>query len=194
MARMMTHRGYQVRIALFLILMVGIIAMPITVNATKDSNSNHVPLTTHNFWLSPLTAEVYSFECEAGDILEGSFAVTIDGDHFIGDQKKYDLWPGWGDGIDLYIFDEQNYESWSQGLNAISILSKTDLTALSWSVGIPSSGSWHVVYDNDSSVYGKQVKGTISHLSQNSIIIVGLLVLGVCAFAFITGFYHYKKR
>ncbi|MHA2355338.1 MAG: hypothetical protein ACXADC_09205 [Candidatus Thorarchaeota archaeon] len=164
------------------------------VTATEATSSSLSPQYKHNFWLGPLTSQEFLFECQDGDILDGSFIVTIDGDHFIGDQKKYDLWPGWGDGVDLYIFDKQNYESWSQGLNAISILNKTDLTALSWSVGIPSSGSWYVVYGNDSSVYGKQVEGNISHLSQNSIIILGLLVLGVCAFAFIIGIHHYKRR
>ncbi|MHA2385685.1 MAG: hypothetical protein ACXAEE_05700 [Candidatus Thorarchaeota archaeon] len=174
--------------------LVVIIALPITAVAIGEHASNHEPQATHSFWLRPLTSQVYSFECEKGDTLEGSFTVKTDGDHFIGDQKKYDLWPGWGDGVDLYIIDEQNYESWSQGLNAISILNKTDLTALSWSVGIPSSGSWYVVYDNDSSVYGKQVEGAIRHLSQNLIIILGSLVLGVCAFAFITGIYHSNRR
>lgn len=191
---MLTNRGYRVRIAIVLGLLIAFAAMPITSNSAENHNSNHVPLTTHSFWLAPLSSEIFLFECEEGDTLEGSFTITSDGDHFIGDQKKYDLWPGWGDGVDLYIFDEQNYESWSLGLNAISILNKTDLTALSWSVGISSSGSWYVVYDNDSSVYWKQVEGTISHLSQNSIIIVGLLVLGVCAFAFVTGIYHCKRR
>ncbi len=191
---MLTNKGRQLKMSVALTLLVLIAALPISTVATKQHASIHEPLATHSFWLSPLTSQVYSFECEKGDALEGSFTVTTDGDHFIGDQKKYDLWPGWGDGVDLYIFDEQNYESWSEGLNAISMLNKTDLTALSWNVGIPSSGSWYVVYDNDSSVYGKQVEGTISHSSQNSIIILGLLVLGVCAFAFITGIYHHKRR
>jgi hypothetical protein len=130
---------------------------------------------------------VYSFECEAGDILEGRFTVTIDGDHFIYDQKKYDLWVGWGDGVDLYIFDDQSYQDWSEGLSAVPLFAKTDLTEFSWRIDIPEAGQWYVVYDNDSSIYGKQVEGNINHIPMNSAIVLGLIAIAAAAFVLALG-------
>ncbi|MFW9890459.1 MAG: hypothetical protein ACFFER_19970 [Candidatus Thorarchaeota archaeon] len=78
--------------------------------------------------MSPLTYKAYSFECERADVLEGSFTVTIDGDQFIYDQKKYDLWVGWGDGVDLYILDEQSFHDWSEGETVEALFTRNDLT------------------------------------------------------------------
>ena len=164
------------RIAIVLVLLAVFAILPITSNSAKNHNFNHLPLTTHNFWLSPLTSEAYSFDCKAGDILEGSFIVT-----------KYDLWVGWGAGVDLYIFDEQNYQDWSEGLSAIPLFTKKDLTDFSWRIDIPEAGHWYVVYDNDSSIYGKQVEGTISHIAQSSTVVLGLIAIAGAAMVMVLG-------
>lgn len=184
---MLTYKGYRVKLINVLVLLVVLTTFPIAVNSTENDNSNLLPQTTHNFWLSPLTSEAYSFSCEAGDILEGSFAVTIDGDLFIYDQTKYDLWVGWGAGVDLYIFDEQNYQDWSEGLSAIPLYTEKDLTDFSWRIDIPEAGHWYVVYDNDSSIYGKQVEGTINHIPMSSAIVLGLGAIAVAAFLVVLG-------
>lgn len=185
---MLTPRGYQLSISLVLVLLIVFSTVPITAASIEDHNSIHAPLTTHNFWLSPLTSEIYLFECERGDVLEGSFTVTIDGDHFIYDQKKYDLWVGWGDGVDLYIFDEQSYLDWSEGSSAIPLFTKKDLTDFSWRIDIPEAGNWYVIYDNDSSIYGKQVEGIINHHPQSSAIVLGLIAITIPVFVLILGF------
>jgi hypothetical protein len=184
---MLTYKGYRVKLINVLILLVVLTTLPITVNSAENDNSNPLPLASHKFWLSPLTSEAYSFDCEAGDILEGSFTVTIDGDLFIYDQTKYDLWVGWGAGVDLYIFDEQSYQDWSEGLSSIPLFTEKDLTEFSWRIDIPEAGHWYVVYDNDSSIYGKQVEGTISHIAQSSTIVLGLIVIAAAAFVVLLG-------
>ncbi|MFX1260666.1 MAG: hypothetical protein ACFFAZ_01130 [Promethearchaeota archaeon] len=185
---MLTYKGLRVKPINVLIILVVLNTLPITVNSTENNNSNPLPLAFHKFWLSPLTSEVYSFDCEAGDILEGSFTVTIDGDLFIYDQTKYDLWVGWGAGVDLYIFDEQSYQDWSEGLSAIPLFTEKDLTDFSWRIDIPETGRWYVVYDNDSSVYGKQVEGTISHTSRSSTVMLGLIAIAAAALVLVLGF------
>ena len=191
---MLTNKRFQLKTAITFILLLVITPVPIGEAATGEHPSNHSPQATHSFWLSPLTSQVYSFECAIGDALEGSFTVTTDGDHFIYDQKKYDLWVGWGDGVDLYIFDNQSFEAWAQGLSATPLYSEKDLTELSWRISIPREGYWYVVYDNDSSIYGKQVEGTITQLNQNSTVILGLIILSLGAVVSLIFVSLYRKR
>ncbi|MFX1416944.1 MAG: hypothetical protein ACFFC0_09025, partial [Promethearchaeota archaeon] len=79
------------------------------------------------------------------------------------------------------------------GLSSVPQFNEMDITEFSWSIRIPYSGYWFVVYDNDSSVYGKQVEGTIAHLYQDPLAI-GLLILCGGAFIFIIGPLLYRKR
>jgi len=191
---MLPAQRIQLKTIIVFALLLMIAAAPTGAEARGEYASNCRPVATYNFWLSPLTSHVFSFDCLKGDMLAGSFTVTVDGDHFIGDQKKYDLWVGWGDGVDLYIFDNQSYDAWLEGLSPASLYSKKDLTELSWKISIPHDGDWYVVYDNDSSIYGKQIEGTINHISQNSILMFGLLILGGGTFALLTVIFLHKKR
>lgn len=167
-----------------------------------NSSASHIdsaahPLGEYDFWLGPLSSKVYSFYCESNDTLAGEFVVTIDGDFFEGDQKKYDLWVGWGDGIDIYIFDDDNYESWIEGESRSSLYSEIDVTTLSWIVTIPSSGNWYVIIDNDSSVYGKRVEGSIIHQNQYSgitqVLVLTLSVILITILA-LAASKHLKKK
>ncbi|MHA2425854.1 MAG: hypothetical protein ACXAEF_13770 [Candidatus Thorarchaeota archaeon] len=120
-----------------------------------------------DFWISPLTSETFVFSCFAGDTLEGEIVITLDGDHYSGDMQKYDLWVGWGSGVDFYIMNQTSYSYWLNNDEVPSYFEKQDVTTLSWSVTIPSDGECYIIYDNDSSVYGKQVEGSITHESQS---------------------------
>jgi hypothetical protein len=176
------------------ILLILVTPMPIGAVATEGHATSLMPLAEHSFWLYPLTSQVYLYECVIGDILEGSFTVATDGELFMGDQKEYDLWLGWGDGVDLYIFDNQTYEDWLQGMSTDPLYSQMDVTELSWRSSIPDSGFWYVVYDNDSSIYGKQIKGTINHLPQNLTVILVLIAVVACLITLVIGITVYKTQ
>ncbi|MHA1907455.1 MAG: hypothetical protein ACW98Y_09195 [Candidatus Thorarchaeota archaeon] len=132
-----------------------------------------------DFWLDPLSSEAYVFLCLAGDKLEGEIVITLDGDYYSGDMQKYDLWVGWGAGVDFYILNHTSYTQWLEGKSVTPYYAKNDVTSASWSITIPSDGEWYVIYDNDSSVYGKQVEGSITHESQGTNLIIAIVLFSV---------------
>ncbi|MHA2379466.1 MAG: hypothetical protein ACXADS_09310 [Candidatus Thorarchaeota archaeon] len=190
---MLNYEFNGTRIVLASLVLVVFFSLPTQVIAAGIEEQSLEPKVTHDFWLGPLSSQVYSFECLEGDSLDGSFTVTIDGDHFIGDQKKYDLWVGWGDGVDLYILDNQSHEYWLQGMDIIPLFSKNDVTDLSWSVHIPSSGSWFVLYDNDSPIYGKKLEGRITQMSQNTVAIIASSIIIASVVVLVAGRYLAKR-
>lgn len=111
--------------------------------------------------------------------MRGSFEITLDGGYYPGDQRKYDLWLGWGEGVDFYIFNNTDFDAWTNETSSTAFFSHTDVTELVWAVTLPSSGVWYVVYRNDSPVYGKEVKGAMAHESPLSALIYILLLLGI---------------
>ncbi|MHA1962235.1 MAG: hypothetical protein ACW99U_18685 [Candidatus Thorarchaeota archaeon] len=170
------------RVIVISVILVMMMVVPIGAVGEVTNGSHIGPRSSHDFWLGPLTHQTYTFHCQEGDTLSGSFTVTTDGDHFIYDQKKYDLWPGWGDGIDLYLLDEGNSSLWMNGEDFTALYAMNDLTTFSWSIVVARAGTLTVVYDNDSSVYGKQVEGSIVHFSReqntnNTIMLVGFASL-----------------
>ena len=151
------------RLSAALVVLSVLVYIPTGTTSFSMDTQHMNPLSTHNFWIGPLSSKIYQFHCEAGDTLDGAFTVTLDGDQYRGDQQKYDHWVGWGGGVDFYILDQIEYSSWSEEENFTAAFVMSDVTTLSWSFDISRSGEWYVVYDNDSSVYGKQVEGSINH-------------------------------
>jgi hypothetical protein len=151
----------------------------LTINASASSpfSDRFSNLENHEIQIQTLSFKAYTIDCHEGDVLFGEFEVVSDGDLYPGDQRKYDIWLGWGNGVDFYIFDQNNYDSWILGEEAISKFEKTDATSLSWSINVDESGTWYVVYINDSPTYIKTVKGSIQHTNaiDNLLIFVGLL-------------------
>jgi hypothetical protein len=177
------------------VVVVTMMAAPIGAVGDTSSGPRLGPSSTHDFWLSPLTSQIYSFQCQEGDTITGSFTITTDGDHFIYDQKKYDLWPGWGDGVDFYILDETNFSLLNNDQSFTPFYTMTNIVSLKWSVSVPHSGDWYVIYDNDSSVYGKQIIGSIDHLSVSQSILYALTLIGLGALLLtVVGFVRWMHR
>lgn len=122
-------------------------------------------LETHDIHILTLSSEVFIIDCVEGEILSGEFTVTGDGDLYQGDQRKYDLWVGWGHGVDFFVFNYENYIAWEDGEEATPFYEQKDAISLSWSINIDSTGFWYVVYVNDSPNYVKKVEGSINHTS-----------------------------
>lgn len=160
-------------------LLLFLVLAPSVATALQTSESTTNSPGEHNVWLDPLTYQVFTFDCQTGDVLQGSFEITLDGGYYPGDQRKYDLWLGWGEGVDFYIFNETGFDAWTNGTSSTAFFTRNDVTELVWTVTLPTAGSWHVVYGNDSPVYGKQVNGAMTHESPLSALFYMLLLLGV---------------
>jgi hypothetical protein len=169
----MKSLAYVVTLLLFLVLAPSVVAGL----QTSDSSTNN--LGEHEVWLDPLAFHAFAFDCQAGDVLRGSFEITLDGGYYPGDQRKYDLWLGWGEGIDFYIFNNTVFNAWTNVTSSTAFFSRSDVTELVWTVTLPSTGDWYVTYRNDSPVYGKEVKGTVIHENPVSTVLYILLLLGI---------------
>jgi hypothetical protein len=151
-------------------------------------------LESHEIQLQSLSSKVFKMDCIGGDILYGEFVVTSDGDLYQGDQRKYDLWVGWGHGVDFYIFNQKNYEWWLEGESIIPYFERTDVNELSWSIGVNQSGLWYIVYVNDSPSYMKTVEGSIYHSSNVDYFLLGLFLGAVGIMVIILIIWHLKVK
>ncbi|MHA3962903.1 MAG: hypothetical protein AM325_005110 [Candidatus Thorarchaeota archaeon SMTZ1-45] len=164
------------------ILIIMIFVMVITPIAyAKESNSNHSLNTkaTHNIVIDAHSWESFSIHCHTGDTLSGEFLIVHNGELFPGDQTEYDNWLLGG--IDFFVFNEENYDLWVEDSSATPIQEKRGLVELTWSIEIPNSDVWYVVYSNDS-IYMKEIKGSIIRSGQIDqfsllIVLVGLAAL-----------------
>lgn len=174
-------------------LLLFLVLAPSAVPALQTSESNTNSDGPHDIWLDPLTSHVFSFDCQTGDVLQGSFEITLDGGYYPGDQRKYDLWLGWGEGVDFYVFNDTEFDAWMNGISSTAFYSRNDVTELVWTATLPTAGGWHVVYSNDSPVYGKQVKGAMTHESPLSALSYILLLLGITSVVII-GTMVYRRK
>jgi hypothetical protein len=166
-------------LACLVTLLLFLVLAPSVVTGLQTSEYSTNNLGEHEVWLDPLNSHVFSFECQAGDVLRGSFEITLDGGYYPGDQRKYDLWLGWGEGIDFYIFNNIDFDAWTNETSSIAFFSRSDVTELDWMVTLPSTGDWYIVYRNDSPVYGKEVKGAITLENPVFTVLYMLLLLGI---------------
>ncbi|TFH10705.1 MAG: hypothetical protein E4H14_02050 [Candidatus Thorarchaeota archaeon] len=127
-----------------------------------DETTDKQSLATHDFLLGAVSWKSIPISCLAGDTLSGDFSLTSNGNLFIGDQTKYDNWLL--DGIDFLIIDATSYELWMDNQSAPSLYERNGVVELSWSIEIPSDGTWYIIYYNDS-IFMKQVEGNIQHVS-----------------------------
>ena len=150
----------------FSLLIIGVDAWDNSGQSAKQLNA------THDVLLDAVSWRAFSYKCEKGDTLSGEFLLIRDGDLFIGDQTKYDNWLLGG--IGFLVLDEENYNLWAHGNPATSLFERDAVVQLTWSVEIPKSGLWYVIYFNDS-IYMKQIEGSIHHYAKNESL--ALLVL-----------------
>ena len=163
-------------------------------SADVSQGNKIVHLETHDIHLQTLSSRVFTVDCIEGEILYGEFVVTSDGDLYQGDQRKYDLWVGWGQGVDFYIFNQENYESWIDGETAVSFFERNDVNELSWSIQVDQTGLWYLVYVNDSPSYMKTVEGSINHGNNTDLLLIALFgVVGSIITIFIIWFLKFKK-
>ena len=116
-----------------------------------------LPFDSADFWMEPVSSRTCYAHCNAGDVLHGTFEVIQDGDLFPGDQTKYDIWLI--EGVDFFIFDESNYSLWLEGSDTTAVYANDRVSGLSWSIRVPESGRWYVVYSNGS-MFRKHVTAT----------------------------------
>jgi hypothetical protein len=152
-------------------------------------------LENHDINIQTLSSKVFTVDCIEDDILYGEFVVTSDGDLYPGDQRKYDLWVGWGNGVDFFIFNQANYDTWVLGEEAVSKFEKKDTISLTWSVTVDEAGIWYVVYVNDSPTYIKTVEGSIQHSSAIDYLLISIEILGgVFVFTILIFLLRYKTK
>ena len=170
---------------IFSLLIIGVDACD-----NSGQSAEHL-IATHDVLLDAVSWKAFSYKCAKGDTLSGEFLLIRDGDLFIGDQTKYDNWLLGG--IDFLILDEENYNLWIHGNTTSSLLERETVVKLTWSVEIPKSGLWYVIYFNDS-IYMKQIEESIHHYAKNNpIALLALIGLSGLA-ATITTCLLYKRK
>lgn len=151
---------------------------PIADARGQDSDISFHALASHDTVIDAISWEIFPIYCLEGDTLSGEFRIVSNGDLFPGDQTKYDIWLL--EGVDFLILDEDNYNLWLEESTAAPILEKKSLVELEWSVEIPHSSTWYVVYSNDS-LFMMQVEGTIVRSSPNSVFFLVIGITGVAS-------------
>ena len=165
------------RIPLSIILFTLILSM-VPVNTPV-----HTQQITHDFWLEQFSFKSFSMGCQAGDYLQGSFLILVDGDQFENDQQKYDIWPA-VQGLTLIVFQASEYLNWLNETDASSVFMRKGYSELSWNLKILESDIYYIVYKNDA-ITRKRIQGSIaigSGVSQSVDYILfplGLSVFGV---------------
>jgi hypothetical protein len=177
---------YKLPLVLVFILITNVAA------GNNIETSGEQPLATHDFLLEAVSWESIPINCLTADSLSGEFSLTSNGDLFMGDQTKYDNWLL--DGIDFLILDAPNYELWMDDISATSIYERKGVVELSWSIEIPSEGTWYIIYYNDS-IFMKRVEGNIQHISQSGITYTFVIasLLGVAALLTLIFTFRMKK-
>lgn len=115
--------------------------------------------------LNPVSSITYGIDCAQGDTLLGEFRIFSDGDRFPGDQTKYDNWLLGG--IDFLILDESNYNLWIESESISPQYEKNNIVEYRWQFSVPSSGTWYLIYINNT-IYMKQIESAIIHRSSMS--------------------------
>ncbi len=142
----------------------------------ETAPSGHA-LSADDLVLNPISSIVYGIVCADGDTLNGEFRIVSDGDRFPGDQTKYDNWLLGG--IDFLILDELNYGLWNQLEPITSHYERSDVAQLKWQFSVPSSGTWYLIYINNT-IYMKQIESSITHRGSTDLslpVVLGLLGL-----------------
>ncbi|MFW9800795.1 MAG: hypothetical protein ACFFD9_10185 [Candidatus Thorarchaeota archaeon] len=171
---------------LFVLLMLLLLLMPLGTEAKRSNQSTEIgPSDIHGILVDAVSWKTFSVYCEAGEILSGSFQVVKDGDLFIGDLKNYDYWLL--EGIDFFICSEASLESWENGEDLDALFEQSNVAKLTWSVEIPSAGTWYIVYWNDT-VYMKTVEGSFFRESDAALpLVYGILVVGSVGLLIVLG-------
>jgi hypothetical protein len=147
--------------------------------------------TVQDIVIGAVSYAVIPINCLAGDTLSGKMIITNDGDLFPGDQTKYDNWLLGG--IDFLIFDADNYELWVNDLSANSLYERRSVLELSWSVEIPSEGTWYIVFVNDS-IFIKQIQSDIQHDSPASMMFIISVVTLIALTSFCSPYLILKRK
>jgi len=148
------------------------------------------PAATHDFLIEAVSWKSFPIDCLSRDTLSGEFTLSSNGNLFLGDQTKYDNWLL--DGIDFIIVDAENYEHWLGDISTTSLFEKKGVAELSWSIKIPSDGTWYIIYNNDS-IFMKQVEGSIQLISRSGssfTFVVGLLGIA----SLLTAIFMFRKK
>lgn len=184
---LMTQETLESRKKLFVLMMLLVLlVMPLAANAKRVHQSQEIgPSDTHEILVDAVSWKTFTLYCEAGEILWGSFEVVKDGDLFIGDLKNYDYWLL--EGIDFFICSEADFESWEDGGDLSALFELSNVAKLTWSVEIPSTGTWYIVYWNDT-VYMKTVKGSFFRESDAVLpLVYGILMVGSAGLLIVLG-------
>ncbi len=176
-----------------LIIMCIVIALSIATCASafeQDSTPNHELLFSNEILINAHDWESFPIQCSAGDTLSGEFLISHNGELFPGDQTEYDNWLLGG--IDFYVFDEENYNSWVESSSATPLLKRLGLQELTWSIEIPYSGVWYVVYSNDS-IYRIEIEESIFRSGPYNQFVLVIALVGIAALLSLTTFMWKKK-
>ena len=161
---------------ILIILVLLMVTIPVVDARNQSSDYSLIALVTHDIVIEAISWTSFPIFCLEGDTLSGEFQLTSDGDLFPGDQTKYDNWLLGG--VDFFILDDENYDLWVEESTAGPIFERESLIELEWSIEIPSSGTWYVVYSNDS-IFMKQIEGSIERTSPHSIFFLLIGIAGV---------------
>ena len=168
------------------IFILAMILFPVLTIAKQDASAgNPIALGSHELLMDPITWEAFSLQCDEGETLSGSFVVTQDGTLFIGDETRYEYWLL--EGIDFFICNAASYEAWVDGNEADYLFIRENVSELDWSVDIPSSGEWYIVYWNDT-IFMKSLEGNFYRDSDLSTpIVAATLVVGAIGLILLLG-------
>jgi len=157
------------------IFVLAILILPLPTMAKQDVSAlNPIALGSHELLMDPITWKAFSIQCDEGETLSGSFVVTQDGSLFIGDDTRYEFWLL--EGIDFFICNAVNYESWVDGDEADPLFMRESVSELNWSVNIPSTGEWYIVYWNDT-IFMKSLEGNFFRDSDISTPIIATIIV-----------------
>ena len=168
------------------IFILAMIMFPVPAMAKQSvSAGNPIALGSHELLMDPITWEAFSLQCDEGETLSGIFVVTQDGALFIGDDTRYEYWLL--EGIDFFICNAASYESWTDGDEVDPLYIRENVSELDWSVSIPSTGEWYIVYWNDT-IFMKSLEGNFYRDSDISTpIVAAILVIGAIGLILLLG-------
>ncbi len=178
LVELMTQETLESRKKLVVLMMLLVLlVMPQVVKAKRVHQSQEIgPSDFHEILVDAVSWKTFALYCEAGEILSGSFEVVKDGDLFIGDQTNYDFWLL--EGIDFFICSEASFQSWEKGDDIAVLFERSNAVKVTWSVEIPYTGTWYIVYWNDT-VYMKTVEGSFFRESDAVLpLVYGILAAG----------------
>ncbi len=153
--------------------------LPVVATAAAPQYEDIHPQASVDFWINTLGRYNYYW-----DSIPVGYRIYID------------VEVTYGTDIDFYILDEENYDLYLDGQTSYAEVIRENVGAVSLTFTVPSTGEWHLLFDNDDWLFRRHIEGTITataptttssptDMSIVSAAIFGLLLIFLMGMAFV---------